>query len=919
MKTAVSILSIAAVLLGAASLQLHGRVVLNETFDYADGALTTVANAQWQNHSGTAGQVDVGAAAVNLTEAEGEDVDAPLGGGPFAVDGGTVLYAKFTVRFSALPSGTGTYFAHFKDSGTGFRAKVFASTTGAAEGRLRLGISEAGNTPVLLETDLTLDTPYVVVVRCEVGTAASRLWLNPTAETDAGIDASDDGTAAAIAGFALRQSLSSGNGMGTLTVDDLRVATSFAELSGVVEDQAPSIVTHPQSQSVAAGGPANFSVIASGTAPLSFQWQRSQTNLPGAVSQSLTLNPVAASDAGAYRVIVSNSLGTATSDEATLTVTNAAPTSVATNIAYLHTLLDPVNFTATDKTTLFTVEGIVTTWTNLTSATSGLFNIQDDTGGIAVFHGGAAGVVPAAGARVRVTAPLTEYNGLLELGPVASNPSHEVVTLSIENPLPSPRLTSPSELAALTAAEIEAEWEGRVITFTNLTISTPPDLTKFVGNATVTVTDAGGYPFALFINLYSDIGGQSVPPGEFSVVGVFGQFDNNGDPRDSSYQIIPSRYADIISPNKAPTVRFTNLLEHLVRPGDLPTNTFAEIGLRAGEKLTIRISVTDPLGGSVTVEPAATGLPTQGEWSFPKLSGAQVDGTFTMTAQAADRGTLFDVTLVARNGTADNTAVWRVYVPTEAEERVAIAEYLANPTGTADAPHYNPLRRDPATDNPGQHDEYLELVNLSGADVDLSGWSVADGVSLRHKFYDPFLLASKNAILIYGGPLNGLLPVLDIPTIPASESSAGLALNNDGDTVIVRNQLGGVVERLVYTSRMVSSGGSMTRFPTIDHSFAAQTNVATLAVTPGRQYDGKLWSEAPTIPVTDVGAIAASLNSDGSVKLTWQAAAGQSYSVRSAAAVVGPWNVLASGLTQGEYTDTPPAGSLTRFYRVSAP
>lgn len=905
-----------ALALATVTATLHATVVLDENFTYPDGSLTDVSGGKWANHSGTAGQVDVAGNLVNLTETEGEDVNTPLGGGPFALDSGVVLYAKFTIRFSALPSGTGGYFAHFKDSATGFRARVFASITGAAEGRFRVGVAEAGNTPALLETDLSLDTAYTVALRYDVATAATRLWVNPAAESDPGVDATDDGTGLAIVGFALRQSLSSGNGMGTLTVDDLRVATSFAELFGAPPDEAPVIQTQPQSRSAAVGSSTTFSVIASGTAPLEYQWQRAQTNLPGAINATLTLNPVALTDAGAYRVIVSNSRGSATSDEATLTVTNAAPTSVVTNIAHLRTLIDPVNLTPTDTTTLYTVEGIVTTWVNLTTTASGLFYIQDVTGGIAVFHNGAAGVVPPAGARVRVTAPLTHFNGLLELAPVASNTSHEVVTLSTNNPLPAPRLSSPTGFASLTAAEIEADYEGRVLTFTNVTA--PPDLTTFASGSNVTITDEGGYPFTLRIDARTDIAGQAVPAGPFAVIGVLSQFDNSN-PRDSAYQILPSRYADIITPVKAATVRFTNIVENLVRPGDLPTNTFSELGLRVGEKLTIRISVTDPLGGTVSVEPVTTGLPANASWDVPPLTATEVNGTFTMTAQAADRGQLFDIAVIARNATTDNTTTWKVYVPTADEERVAIAEYLANPATNPEAPQFNPLQRDPATDNPSQHDEYLELVNLGATDLDLAGWSIADAVQMRHKFYDTFVLGTKNAAIIYGGPLNGLLPVLDVPSIPASEGTAGLALNNDGDTVIVRNQLGGIIERLVYPSTLVSSGGSMTRFPTLDHGFAAQTNVAALRTTPGRQYDGKLWSEPPTIPVTEVGTIAARLEANGGLTLTWTAQAGQTYSVRSTPTLAGPWTPLASGLTQGTYTDTPPVGTGTRYYRVSSP
>lgn len=899
-------------LIGLMAWSLPAAILLDEPFTYPDGPLTTVSEGRWDSHSGTAGQVDVSTGAVNLTQSESEDVNAKLGGGPYAANSGVVLYAKFTVRFTVLPSGTGTYFAHFKDTGTGYRGRVFASTTGAAEGKFRVGIAEAGSTPTLLERDLSLETSYTLIVRYDLATAASTLWVDAAAETDPSVSATDDGTPITVVAFALRQS----NSMGTLVLDDLRVATSFAELFGSVPDEPPQILSQPQSQTVAEGESATFSVVAAGTPPLSYQWQRNQADLPGAVNASLTLNAVTLADAGAYRVIVSNAFGVAVSDEATLTVTPAGPRSVVTNIAHLRTLVHPVNFTPTDTTTLFTVEGIVTTWTNLTTAAHGLFYLQDDTAGIAVFHNGAGGVVPPAGARVRVTAPLTHFNGLLELAPSVSNTNHAVVTLSTNNPLPEPRLTSPTELAGLSAANIEVEWEGRLITFTNVTA--PPELTVFVPGSNVTISDDFGYPFTLRIDARTDIGGQAVPKVPFAIIGVLSQFDTS-DPRDIGYQILPSRYADIITPIKPPTVRFTNVLANLVRPGCPPTNTYSELGLRVGEQLTIQITVTDPFGGSVTVQPASTDLPAGATWNFPALTGTEVQGTFAMTAQPADRGRLFEIKLDATNASATHTAVWQIYVPTAAEERVAIAEYLANPTGQTNAAHYNPLRRDPPSDNTSQHDEYLELVNLSDTDLDLLGWTIADAVTVRHRFYESFMLGARNAAIVYGGPLNGFTPNLDVPFIPASESSAGLALNNDGDTLTVRNRIGGVVERVAYPASQVSSGGSMTRFPTLDHGFAPQISVSTLAVTPGRQYDGKLWSEPPTIPPTDVGAISAALTAQGTVRLTWSARAGQTYTVLAAPAVTGPWTPLASRLSAGQYEDPVPTGPGARFYRVSAP
>ena len=97
----------------------------------------------------------------------------------------------------------------------------------------------------------------------------------------------------------------------------------------------PSITSHPSNRTVAVGQSATFSVTASGAAPLSYQWQRNGANIAGATSSSYTLASAQASDNGArFRAVVTNSFGTATSNEATLTVTsNMAPVATITQPA----------------------------------------------------------------------------------------------------------------------------------------------------------------------------------------------------------------------------------------------------------------------------------------------------------------------------------------------------------------------------------------------------------------------------------------------------------------------------------------------------------------------------------------------------------------------------------------------------------
>ncbi len=88
---------------------------------------------------------------------------------------------------------------------------------------------------------------------------------------------------------------------------------------------APTITTPPANQTVTAGQTASFSVVAAGTAPLSYQWQKNGVNIAGATSSSYTTPVTATSDSGStFDVVVSNTAGTVTSSAATLTVNAAA-------------------------------------------------------------------------------------------------------------------------------------------------------------------------------------------------------------------------------------------------------------------------------------------------------------------------------------------------------------------------------------------------------------------------------------------------------------------------------------------------------------------------------------------------------------------------------------------------------------------
>jgi hypothetical protein len=90
--------------------------------------------------------------------------------------------------------------------------------------------------------------------------------------------------------------------------------------------------------SVTAGGSATFSVVANGTAPLTYQWSKGGVAISGATSASYTIASAQSAAAGSYAVVATNSAGSATSNSATLSVTPAGPTSWLSNVAVRTTL-----------------------------------------------------------------------------------------------------------------------------------------------------------------------------------------------------------------------------------------------------------------------------------------------------------------------------------------------------------------------------------------------------------------------------------------------------------------------------------------------------------------------------------------------------------------------------------------------------
>ncbi len=157
------------------------------------------------------------------------------------------------------------------------------------------------------------------------------------------------------------------------------ITSAMATLTVNAAAVAPTITAQPANQTVTVGQTATFNVTATGTAPLSYQWQKNSTNIMGATAASYTTPATASADNGAkFDVVVSNAAGSKTSAMATLTVNAAA---VAPTIT-----AQPANQTVTvGQTATFSVTATGTAplgyqWqknsANITGATAASYTTQ---------------------------------------------------------------------------------------------------------------------------------------------------------------------------------------------------------------------------------------------------------------------------------------------------------------------------------------------------------------------------------------------------------------------------------------------------------------------------------------------------------------------------------------------------------------
>jgi cysteine-rich repeat protein len=136
-------------------------------------------------------------------------------------------------------------------------------------------------------------------------------------------------------------------------------------------------------------------------------------------------------------------------------------------------------------------------------------------------------------------------------------------------------------------------------------------------------------------------------------------------------------------------------------------------------------------------------------------------------------------------------------------------EIMANPNFVSDT--------NCDTEFSSTRDEFLEIVNISGAVLDLTGVTITDNFTTRHTF-GPLVLADRQAVVVYGGGTPSCPGVLGVVS-----STGLLGLNNTGDTLTLGSG-GEIVDAASYTSSTV--GISSTLDPDLTGSFVDHVDAA---------------------------------------------------------------------------------------------
>lgn len=158
---------------------------------------------------------------------------------------------------------------------------------------------------------------------------------------------------------------------------------------------------------------------------------------------------------------------------------------------------------------------------------------------------------------------------------------------------------------------------------------------------------------------------------------------------------------------------------------------------------------------------------------------------------------------------------------------IIINEILADPGATDPKPS---IDSNGDSNFNSTEDEFIELVNLDSTSHLLTGYTISDGTGVQHTFGAISIPAGGSVVVFGGGSPTGIAGITDI-----TGTASGLALNNSGDTITLKNSEGAVITTYAYGSEG-NNDQSIGRNDDLTGAFVKHSEISSnpVAASPGR-------------------------------------------------------------------------------------
>ena len=262
----------------------------------------------------------------------------------------------------------------------------------------------------------------------------------------------------------------------------------------------------------------------------------------------------------------------------------------------------------------------------------------------------------------------------------------------------------------------------------------------------------------------------------------------------------------------------------------LSPSTIKESGSPSTSTATVTRSGTPPFASDLTVNVTVTGTTVTAPATVV-LPLASASANFTVSAvddALADGDETATIAVTAANFIADSKVI------------------TVQNDGDTPPLVINEIQGNPAIDYNGDsvfdsaQDEFVELVNVSGANLDISGWTLADNSQVRHTFPPGTILLTGQAVVVFAA---GTVPLSIGNALSFRSTSGQLALNNSGgDLVTIRDSSAGLITSAGYSTNISSQPASFNMSPerTFGSPYVLHTAVSGAVgnASPGRNVDG---------------------------------------------------------------------------------